>query len=601
MPAARSNPSAPAAPGIPADRERLRALLAAGDVAAFNRSRPAGDLDLTGIVLAGVVLDGVRLDGCDLRRADLSGASLAGASLNGAVLEQASLVRAVLERATFRRAELRQADLRSVRARETDFQLADLVRANLSDGVFRGALLKGAVLYDATLASASFEGADLDGANLASSLLDRTSFARANLHGARLYGSFGEDVVFTGANLTGAEAMCARFRGPATTFEGAYVRGFVHDGLGREADPFTNAIRDQEPPPGAFPVRDLPPEDTLLIRGIPGTNQKLWDAAMKDLGELVGLEHVKDQVRRIFDRMLYRHEREQFGLPVTEISYHMVFKGPPGTGKTTIAEIVNRLLTAIGHHKKGQFVSTDPDGLIAQYVGQTGPLTHAKVQEAMDGMLFVDEAYGLTEGGEQGYGPQAVRALLLDAENFRDRFTCIIAGYDEDIERLLRFNRGFRSRFRILIPFENYSNGELVEIMTARLAKYDFEYDAGFLALASVMFALRKEAMDRAERAGSGIKFANGREVRQSLESVEERIATRVSGEPPTRPRLVALTTQDLPFEELTGVAPAAVPMAPLRWSLDGKEMAGDALPLTGRFPELTPASIQRLFSLLPG
>lgn len=608
MPTPRSGPSSTGAPPARAaagsspatSLERLRALLAAGDVAAFNQARPAGDLDLDGISLAGVDLDGVRLDGASLRRADLSSASLIGASFNGAVLEQASLVRAVIERASFRRARLRQADLGSVRGREADFQLADLVRANLSDGAFRAALFNGAVLYDATLASASFEGADLAEANLASALLDRTRFARANLHGARLFGTLGEDVSFEGANLTGAEAMCARYRGTATTFDGAYVRGFVHDGLGREKDPFANAIRDQEPPPGAFPVRDLPPEDTLLIRGIPGTNQKLWDVAMKDLNALVGLERVKDQVRRIFDRMLYRYERQQFGLPVTEISYHMVFKGPPGTGKTTIAEVVNRLLTAIGHHKKGQFVSTDPDGLIAQYVGQTGPLTHAKVQEAMDGMLFVDEAYGLTEGGEQGYGPQAVRALLLDAENYRDRFTCIIAGYNEDIDRLLRFNRGFRSRFRILIPFENYSIGELVEIMTARLAKYDFEYDSGFVAWASVLYALRKERMDREERAGSGIKFANGREVRQSLESVEERIATRIAEQPPTRQRLVALTTSDLPFEELTGLAPSAIPMSAVRWRLDGKELSSDALPLTGRFPELTPASAERLFSLLP-
>src|SRR5262249_4850295 len=283
-------------------------------------------------------------------------------------------------------------------------------------------------------------------------------------------------------------------------------------------------------------------------------NQKLWDAAIKDLNDLVGLERVKDQVRRIFDRMLYRHEREQFGLPVTEISYHMVFKGPPGTGKTTIAEIVNRLLTAIGEKRKGQFVSTDPDGLIAQYVGQTGPLTHAKVQEAMDGMLFVDEAYGLTEGGEQGYGPQAVRALLLDAENYRDRFTCIIAGYDEDIDRLLKFNRGFRSRFRIVIPFENYSISELVEIMTSRLKKYRFEYGREFVALASVLYAMRKERMDREERAGSGIKFANAREVRQSIESVEERISSRIAAQPKTRKSLVTLLPDDLPFEALTGV-----------------------------------------------
>jgi len=235
-------------------------------------------------------------------------------------------------------------------------------------------------------------------------------------------------------------------------------------------------------------------------------------------------------------------------------------------------------------------------------VGQTGPLTHAKVQEAMDGMLFVDEAYGLTEGGEQGYGPQAVRALLLDAENYRDRFTCIIAGYDEDIDKLLRFNRGFRSRFRIVIPFENYTIGELVEIMTARLHKYRFEYDHRLVARASVLCALRKESMDRAEQQGSGIKFANGREVRQSIESLEERVATRVAELPKDRKTLVTLSPEDLPFEELTGVPVAAVPFDALRWRREGTgaEMSSDALPLTGAFPELTEESRKRVFALLP-
>jgi len=574
----------------------------AGDVAAFNQLRSAGALDLTGIKLAGLVLDGARLDDVVLRRADLSGTSLVGASLHRAMLDHATLEHAVLDKASFQRAILRNADLSSVSARETDFQLADLVRADLSDGVFRGALFNHGVLYDATLASATFEGADLDHANLASSLLDRTNFVKANLPGARLFGTIGADVDFRGANLTGAEALCARYSGERVRFDDAFVRGFIHDGFGRDGDLFAKSVKDREPPPGAFPARDIPPEDTILIRGIPGTSQILWDAAMRDLDELIGLRDVKDQVRRIFDRMLYRHDRQQFGLPVTEISYHMVFKGPPGTGKTTIAEIVNRLLTAIGHHKKGQFISTDPDGLIAQYVGQTGPQTHAKVQEALDGMLFVDEAYGLAEGGEQGYGPQAVRALLLDAENFRDRFTCIIAGYDDDIDRLLRFNRGFRSRFRILIPFANYSIAELVEIMTSRLKKYRFEYDSEFVALASVLCALRKERMDREERAGSGIKFANAREVRQAIESVEERIASRVTQAPKTRKTLVTLMADDLPFEALTGVAPQAVPLAALRWRATGgaAEVGHAALPLTDGFPALTDASLAKVFALLP-
>src|SRR5262249_25588789 len=150
------------------------------------------------------------------------------------------------------------------------------------------------------------------------------------------------------------------------------------------------------------------------------------------------------------------------------------------------------------------------------------------------------------------------------------------------------FNRGFRSRFRIVIPFVDYTIEELVEIMTSRLKRYRFEWDHEFVARACVLFALKKELMDRAERAGSGIKFANGREVRQSLESVEERLATRIAPAPAkTRKALVSLVSDDLPFEALTGLSPAVVPLAALRWHPEGGsgEMDYTALPLADTFP----------------
>jgi hypothetical protein len=485
-----------------------------------------------------------------------------------------------------------------------EFSLADLVRADLVDGVFVGARFNYAMIYDATLAGSKFEGGEFEQANLASSLLDRASFRDANMPHCRMFETTGENIDFSGANLTGAEALLSRYTGEQVRFDGAYVKGFIHDGFNRKDDLLGNTIRDREPPPGKFPARERPKLEALLIDGIPGTNKLLYEAAMTDLNDLVGMEPIKQKVRTLMSVLHNREDRKALGLPELEFMQHQAYLGDPGTGKTTVARIMSRLFAAMGFLAKGQLVETDPDGLIAPYVGQTGERTHKKVAEGLDGTVFIDEAYGIAENKE--YGPEAARALLLDMENFRKRLLVIIAGYTENIERLIRFNTGFSSRFRPAnyYRFANYSDGELVEIMFRTLANKRFVFTQEFAATASAMFALGRERVDRKLVEGSGIRWANGREVRSALETAWEHLSIRTVGRGRDRALITTLKTEDLAFELMAGIRPDALDLRALRWRFSGestdKTLAVADLPVTGAFPDLAAESRQALFALLP-
>ena len=147
------------------------------------------------------------------------------------------------------------------------------------------------------------------------------------------------------------------------------------------------------------------------------------------------------------------------------MSLHMVFTGNPGTGKTTVARIIGKIFAAMGVLKKGHLIETDRSGLVAGYAGQTGPKTNAKIDEALDGVLFIDEAYSLVaEEGQDAYGMEAVQAVLKRAEDDRDRLVVIMAGYTEEMNTLLDSNPGLSSRFNRVLQFEDYSPVELARI-----------------------------------------------------------------------------------------------------------------------------------------
>jgi len=159
--------------------------------------------------------------------------------------------------------------------------------------------------------------------------------------------------------------------------------------------------------------------------------------ALAELDRLIGLENIKHEVRTLANFLKVQKQREAAGLPSTKLSLHMVFGGNPGTGKTTVARIVGKVFGAMGVLEKGHLIETDRSGLVAEYAGQTGPKTNKKIDEALDGVLFIDEAYTLISAeGEDPFGHEAVQSLLKRMEDDRKRLVVIIAGYPREMERV---------------------------------------------------------------------------------------------------------------------------------------------------------------------
>lgn len=252
---------------------------------------------------------------------------------------------------------------------------------------------------------------------------------------------------------------------------------------------------------------------------------------MEQLNGLIGLERVKTELESLRNLVKVQIMRQKQGLPNTSVSYHCVFSGNPGTGKTTVARIVAGIYKELGILKKGHLVETDRSGLCGEYVGQTAPKTNAKIDEALDGVLFIDEAYTLAEGGDNDYGKEAIATLLKRMEDDRERLVVILAGYTDKIQDFIDSNPGLQSRFNRYIEFDDYSEEELLNIFKSNLkkAKYKIKKEA-YEWLGS--YITRKVAY-------KDEKFGNARFVRNTFEKVIQNQANRVA-------RLEQITGEDL-------------------------------------------------------
>ena len=261
-------------------------------------------------------------------------------------------------------------------------------------------------------------------------------------------------------------------------------------------------------------------------------------SGMEELEELIGLSTVKHDVEELIGLAKVQKMREEQGMKTVPVSLHLVFSGNPGTGKTTVARILAKLYKEIGILSQGQLVETDRSGLVAGYVGQTAIKTQKKIEEAMGGVLFIDEAYTLNQEGEN-FGQEAIDTILKAMEDHRDKFIVIVAGYTQLMKDFVNSNPGLKSRFNKFFEFPDYTVDELQQIFKLQCDKYQYK-------LTDEAEEVVKKEIERLE-AEKGENFANAREVRNLFERIITNQAARVSGiENVDEEGLTVITKEDL-------------------------------------------------------
>ena len=242
-----------------------------------------------------------------------------------------------------------------------------------------------------------------------------------------------------------------------------------------------------------------------------------------ELDKLIGLSNVKTEISSLSNLVKIQQIRKSRGLSVSNISYHCVFTGNPGTGKTTVARIVAEIYKDLGVLKKGHLVETDRSGLIGEYVGQTAPKTNAIIDSALDGVLFIDEAYSLVQGGQNDYGMEAISTLLKRMEDDRECLIVILAGYSKEMEEFINSNSGLQSRFNRYIEFPDYTSSELMQIFNFIAKNNDYNLSEEALArIASVI----TDAVEHKDA-----NFGNARFVRNLFEKIITQQANRITEE----------------------------------------------------------------------
>ena len=245
---------------------------------------------------------------------------------------------------------------------------------------------------------------------------------------------------------------------------------------------------------------------------------------IEELNQLIGLSSVKTEISNLSNLVKIQKMREARGMKASNISYHCVFTGNPGTGKTTVARIVAEIYKQLGVLKKGHLVETDRSGLVAEYVGQTAPKTNEIIDSALDGVLFIDEAYSLVQGGQNDFGKEAIATLLKRMEDNRDRLVVILAGYSKEMEDFINSNSGLQSRFNRYIDFPDYSSEELLQIFEFITQNNDcFASDDAIIYL--------KEYIEKAVE-HKNQNFGNARFVRNLFEKIITQQANRLTLEP---------------------------------------------------------------------
>ncbi len=270
------------------------------------------------------------------------------------------------------------------------------------------------------------------------------------------------------------------------------------------------------------------------------SNEKSIEETLEELNSLTGLTEVKKEINTLINFIKVQKARSEKGLKTSSLSYHIVFMGNPGTGKTTVARIVAQIYKSLGVLSQGQLVETDLSGLIAEYVGQTAVKVNKTVDSALHGVLFIDEAYAIVGDAQDSFGREAVSTLIKRMEDDRDKLIVILAGYTKEMYDFIDTNPGFKSRFNRYIEFSDYTPDELLKIFEGFCKKLDYKPTPEAISKLTELFGKAYEGRDQS--------FGNGRFVRNTFEKAMELQANRIAGIGElTDEVLTTITADDIP------------------------------------------------------
>lgn len=262
----------------------------------------------------------------------------------------------------------------------------------------------------------------------------------------------------------------------------------------------------------------------------------------QELAQLVGLQTIKHMLKEIYATLYVNQMRKERNLIAEKQVLHMMFKGNPGTGKTTIARLMGKLLLEMKILSKGHLIEVERADLVGEYIGHTAVKTRDLIRKAQGGILFIDEAYSLARGGEKDFGREAIDSLVANMENHKHNFILILAGYAHEMDAFLTLNPGLRSRFPFILEFPDYTTTELLRI-TKKMCQQK-------------QYVLTQEALDKIERhlnervrLDQELHFSNGRYIRNLLErSIRKQALRLLNTKEPSKDDLLYLQARDIEF-----------------------------------------------------
>ncbi|MGZ9584144.1 AAA family ATPase [Paenibacillus marinisediminis] len=300
-------------------------------------------------------------------------------------------------------------------------------------------------------------------------------------------------------------------------------------------------LRPYEPPiQGKNDTADSKPLEQLDI-----SQYSSFAEIRKEFDRLIGLQHIKDIAFELYAVIQMKQRRAEAGLVSASQVYHMLFKGNPGTGKTTVARIMAKMFHQLGLLSKGHLIEVERADLVGEYIGHTAQKTRELIKRSMGGVLFIDEAYSLARGGEKDFGKEAIDALVKAMEDHKNQFVLILAGYSDEMDELISTNSGLPSRFPIQIDFPDYQVDELLQIAETMAKEQDY------VLMPQSLNVLRELVWE--EKLLSPHLFSNARYVRNIMEKAMRNQAVRLLQlypiQSPGKLELMTLRPEDLKYD----------------------------------------------------